>query len=62
LQAANGTLIPVFDTRQLAVTLSLRREFSWVITVADVQMPLIGADFLHHFGLSVDFKSRKLSD
>lgn len=62
LQAANGTLIPVYGTRLLTVTLSLRREFSWIFTVADVQTPLIGADFLYHFGLSVDFKSRKLRD
>ncbi len=36
--------------------------FQWIFIIADVQKPIIGADFLRHFGLLVDMKNRHLTD
>ena len=32
------------------------RRFTWPFLLADVAMPIIGADFLRHFGLLVDLR------
>ncbi len=41
--------------------LRLRRTFRWVFTVADVEKPILGADFLSHFNL-VDMARGHLVD
>ncbi|KAA3682506.1 uncharacterized protein DEA37_0008480 [Paragonimus westermani] len=56
LQAANQSRIETFGERSLTVNLGLRRYFRWIFLLADVQTPLIGADFPVHFNLSVDVK------
>jgi hypothetical protein len=40
--------------------LGLRRDFTWRLVVADVQLPIIGADFLAYFSLLVDCRNRFL--
>ena len=62
LQAANCTAIKTYGQRLLSVDLGLRRTFSWIFVVADVRKPILGIDFLSHFGIIVDLQSRKLSD
>lgn len=62
LFAANGTPIPAYGEKQISLDLGLRRQLSWPFIVAKVSKPIIGADFLHHFGLIVDLKRRKLID
>lgn len=62
LFAANGTSIPTYGTRLVKVALGLRREFSWLFTIANVTQPIIGADFLAHFNLLVDLRGRKIID
>lgn len=62
LHAANATKIHTYGQRSLTLDLGLRRQFPWVFTVADVQYPILGADFLSAFGLVVDVKRRRLSD
>ena len=52
LQAVNGSQIATGQ----------RRTFRWVFAVAEVKQPILGADFLHHFGLRVDVRTRTLSD
>lgn len=42
--------------------MGLRRAFSWKFIVAEIQTPIIGSDFLSHFGLLVDMKNRQLID
>ena len=54
LHAANNTVIKTFGQKSLQLNLNLRRQFSWIFMVADVQKPILGADFLAHFNLSVD--------
>ncbi|BHF62300.1 hypothetical protein SprV_0200528200 [Sparganum proliferum] len=62
LQAANCTTINTYGQRSLTLDIGLRRRFQWVFVQADVKSPIIGADFLTHFGLAVGLKHRKLSN
>jgi hypothetical protein len=62
LSVANGTTIPTYGWLPLSLNLGLRRDFTWRFIVADVTQPLIGSDFLSHFGLLVDFRNNRLLD
>ena len=62
LQAINNTSIPTYGTCSLTLNLGLRRTFRWVFIIADVSKAIIGADFLKHYGLSVEMKSHRLLD
>jgi len=62
LNAANGTRIATYGPRELHLNLGLAREFVWTFETADVARPIIGADFLHHFGLLVDVRRKRLID
>lgn len=62
LSAANGTRISTYGPRQLHLNLGFAREFVWTFETADVARPIIGADFLHHFGLLVDVRHKRLID
>ncbi|BHF63739.1 hypothetical protein SprV_0200673300 [Sparganum proliferum] len=62
LQVANSTTINTYGQRPLTLDIGLRGRFQWVFVQADVKSPIIGADFLTHFGLAVDLKHRKLID
>lgn len=62
LAAANGTKISVFGSKLVNISFGLRREFSHSFLVAYVTKPIIGADFLHKFGLLVDIKNARLMD
>ncbi|GBN34333.1 hypothetical protein AVEN_141352-1, partial [Araneus ventricosus] len=62
LYAANGTRITTFSTKLLSLDLGLRRTLQWPFIVVDVTKPIIGADFLQHFGLLIDLKKRCLID
>lgn len=62
LYAANGTKIDTYGTHTMTLNLRLRRAFTWTFIVATVKQPILGADFLSHFGLLVDLSSRKLID
>lgn len=60
--AANGTPIRTYGERLLRPDLNLRRNFTWSSTIADVKNPIIGADFIKHFGLLVDLGNERLID
>jgi hypothetical protein len=62
LYAANGTAIATYGLLPLSLNMGLRRHFTWQFVVADVSHPLIGADFLSHFGLLVDCRNNRLLD
>ena len=62
LHAANGSSINVYGSRYIDTNFTLRRKFCWNFLVADVQVAIIGADFLANFGLLVDLKNRRLVD
>lgn len=62
LIAANNTKIYTYGSKMLDVNLGLRRSFKFKFLIASVPTPIIGADFLSHFGLIVDLKNRRLID
>ena len=62
LTAVNNTSISTYGKRSLTLNLGLRRSFSWIFIVAEVQKPIIGVDFLRNFGLLVDMRQCQLSD
>lgn len=62
LFAANGTQINTYGTLYLELDLNLRRAFRWLFTLADVQQPILGADFLANFQLLIDLNGRRLID
>jgi hypothetical protein len=62
LRAANGSRIHVYGWLPLRLNLGLDREFLWLFLVANVNQPIIGADFLSHYGLLVDCKNNRLLD
>ena len=61
MDAANGTPIRTYGTRQVEVCFGGRR-FGWDFVVAAVSTPLLGADFLCAFSLLVDVKNCRLID
>lgn len=62
LFAANNSRIATFGEERLTLDLGLRRSFSWNFYVAAIPSPIIGADLLAHFGLTVDLSRRCLVD
>lgn len=62
LFAANGTQIKTYGEIRLTLNLGLRRQFTWNFVIADVKMPIIGADFLKFYDLLIDVKRGKLID
>jgi hypothetical protein len=46
----------------LSLKLGLRRNFAWRSVVADVTHPIIGVDYLSHFGLLVECQKNLLMD
>ena len=62
LVAANNSTIHTYGNCKCVVDVGLKREYPWTFTVADVQQPIIGADFLIHYNLLVDLRSRCLRD
>jgi len=62
LHAANGSLIKTYGTQLLTLSLGLRRKFNWPFIIADVQKPIIGADFLFAFKLLTNLHNKCLQD
>lgn len=62
LFAANGTPIATYGTTAVDLDFSLRRSFKWRFVIADVSTPIIGVDFLSHYGLLVDPRNKRLVD
>ena len=62
LVAASNSTIHTYGNCKRVVDVGLKREYPWTFIVADVQQPIIGADFLIHYNLLVDLRSRCLRD
>lgn len=60
--AANGSQIRTFGTKKLNLDLGLRRNFLWNFIIADVSKPILGSDFLKHYHLLPDLKSKSMID
>ncbi|XP_064482531.1 uncharacterized protein LOC135395221 [Ornithodoros turicata] len=62
LQAANGSTINTYGLRSLTLDIGIRRTFRWPFVVADVEHPILGADFLHFHNLDVSIRQCRLRD
>ena len=62
LYAANGSTIATYGWTPINVVFGLRRDFVWRFVVADVQLPIIGMDFLSFYNLLVDCRNNRLLD
>lgn len=62
LFAANGSPISTYGWINFTLDLGLRRAFNWRFVIADVTKPIIGVDFLSHYGLLVDTRNHRLID
>uniref|UniRef100_A0A5S6Q052 Peptidase A2 domain-containing protein n=1 Tax=Trichuris muris TaxID=70415 RepID=A0A5S6Q052_TRIMR len=60
LQAVNGTYIRSFGKKTLPIQINALPILEWTFHLADVQVPILGADFLYHHGLVVDLKRQIL--
>ncbi|GFX08951.1 uncharacterized protein TNCV_4165301 [Trichonephila clavipes] len=61
LKAANNSTIKTYGFLTLPLDLGLCRHF-WRFVIADIPLPIIGSDFLAHFGLLPDCKHKLLLD
>ena len=59
LVAANGSNIATYGTRRMNIRLE-NQDYTWPFILADVETPLLGADFLQANGLLVDLQSKRL--
>ena len=59
MQAANGSSISTYGNKEYPLNYG-SKQYSWKFLVADVFMPIIGADFLYNFSLAVDVRNRRL--
>ena len=62
LQAVNKSTISTFGEKSMTLDIGLRRSYRWIFIIADLPIPILGADFLAHFGLRVDVRNHKLID
>ena len=46
LFAANNTAIHTYGEKLMVLDLKLRTTFKWIFVIADIEKPIIGADFL----------------
>lgn len=51
-----------YGPTQLVLDLGLRRNYSWIFTIADVGRPIIGVDFLSLYNSLVDCRNQRLID
>ena len=62
LVAANNSTIHTYGNCKRVVDVGLKRKYPWTFIVADVQQPIIRADFSIHYNLLIDLRSRCLRD
>ncbi|GBN01125.1 Transposon Ty3-G Gag-Pol polyprotein, partial [Araneus ventricosus] len=62
LLATNSSNINVYGQKTLSLNFNLRRDFIWTFLIADVSTSILGADFLHYFGLVPDLRNKCLRD
>ena len=60
---ANSQSIEISGQAQLSINIkNLRRDFNWTFIVAETIKPLLGYDFLNHFGIIVDCGKNEIID
>nr|XP_033203761.1 uncharacterized protein LOC117164662 [Bombus vancouverensis nearcticus] len=54
--------VGAYEPMAAAINVLSERAFKWNFVIADVQTPIIGVDFLSHYGLLVDPRNKRLLD
>ena len=62
LQVVNYSSICTYGEKSLSLDFGLHCLFRWIFIIAVVPIPILGADFLAHFGLCVDIRQWHLVD
>jgi len=62
ISAANGQKICVYGLKTFCIDFGLGKKYTWNMIVADVDTPIIGADFLSNFHLIPDLTRKLLID
>lgn len=62
LIAANGSRIHTYGEQQITLTFSPNHKYNWTFILANIEEPILGADFLKKYGLLVDIASKQLID
>lgn len=62
LSAANSSTIKTYGLMTFELDFGLRRTFLWRFIIADVDIPIIGSDFLAHYNLLPDCRNKLLLD
>ncbi|XP_065213391.1 uncharacterized protein LOC135840687 isoform X1 [Planococcus citri] len=57
---ANNSRIDTYGYETRKIDLGLSKKFEWTFIIADVDRPIIGADFLYEFNLIPDLRLQKL--
>ena len=58
--APNGSTIKTFGERMLFVDIGLEESLPWNFVIAEVSIPILGADFLSHYDLTVSMRKQHL--
>ena len=61
LKAANGSHVPVYECVDLELSLNMNRIFAWKFCKARVQFPILGMDFLKHYGVIINTSNGTLN-
>ena len=61
LLAANGTKVPVYGRRTVAMSFG-NRSYSHAFLLADVTKPLLGVDFFNFHNIGIDTRGRRMFD
>ena len=62
LQAANGSTIDTYGGKTLTLNIGMWCDYTWTFSLAKVKIPILGADFLMPYELSVHMNPRTLSN
>lgn len=61
LTGANNSAIATFGSRTVTVDLGFDQLLPWKFIIADIAVPILGIDFLQHYGFVIDVARRKVS-
>lgn len=59
-EVANGEPLLQYGHETLELEFDQSIKFSWKFHITDLEVPLIGADFLKHFGIQADLRGKRL--
>ena len=62
LEAANGSSVPVYGRRTVALNFGQGRLFHHTFLLAEVTKPLLGVDFFNANNIGIDTKGRRMYD